>query len=228
MRFFSDFKRTYFRGGFLKRDIVLKNSSLISYSNLPTNYVDPKFLAPRKIDNRDMCLLSDNQGDTPFCAAYSTAGYIEFQNWKILHYPVQTDAKLIYKKAKELEKNDDDGTSFDFTVQAVNELNLFKGKFKYIYPRILDVKFAIHQYGVCLGAFIITDEWNYVSTKTGLISKISNHNILGSHGVLISGYDNNGIYIQNSWGDSWGVHGFAILSWEQFSIQFMNGVVIEP
>lgn len=39
-------------------------------------------------------------------------------------------------------------------------------------------------------------------------------NLLGYHEVLVVGYDPRGVRIQNSWGTSWGDHGFADLSWD--------------
>lgn len=219
LNLFSEFKKTNFKGGFFKFNLNLLYTD--------PREVDLKFRAPRKIDNRDMCLLTDNQGDSPYCAAYSTAGYIEFQNWKTLHYPSQIDSVQIYKKAKELENNNADGTSFEYTVDAANKLNLIKGKFSIVKSEVLSIKFAIHQFGVCLAGFLITDEWNYVSKKSGIISKNSKPQILAGHAVILTGYDDTGVYIQNSWGDSWGVHGFAILSWDQCIDQLLYGAVIE-
>ena len=36
---------------------------------------------------------------------------------------------------------------------------------------------------------------------------------IGGHSVLALGYDSTGLLIQNSWGTSWGINGFARLSW---------------
>lgn len=55
------------------------------------------FVAPRKVDFRDMCLKTSDQGQTPHCTGYSTAGYIEVQNWRRKHYPEQIDGDSIYK-----------------------------------------------------------------------------------------------------------------------------------
>jgi hypothetical protein len=42
----------------------------------------------------------------------------------------------------------------------------------------------------------------------------------GYHGVFAVKYDANGLWIQNSWGTDWGLHGYAELSWA-----FVNGYV---
>ena len=216
------FKKTSFKAGFLNLNIQITLTSDNHYKAVD------KFIAPRKIDNRDMCLSSNSQGDTPYCAAYSTAGYIEYMNWKTKHYPEQIDAESIYKRAKELENNPYDGTTYDYVVKAVNELNLIKGKAKFLFNK-MDVQFAVHQYGVCMGAFNITDEWNSVHRSTGLIDNYGDRaQKLGGHGILICGFDKQGVYIQNSWGEDWGIYGFAILDWNHFAQQFQHGVIIEP
>jgi len=184
-----------------------------------------KFRAPRKIDNRDMCLASSNQGQTPHCAGYSTAGYIEFQNWKTLHYPEQVDGDAIYFAAKKIDDYNGDGTSLSSAMQGAINLGLIKGKKKYVPPTQNDIKFALHEFGVCVAGFMITNEWNYVDSK-GIIRNLGNKATdLGGHAVLLCGYDKKGVYIQNSWGEIWGLYGFALLSWEQVDKQLFSGMV---
>ena len=43
---------------------------------------------------------------------------------------------------------------------------------------------------------------------------VASSSLLGYHEVLIVGYDASGVRIQNSWGTSWGDHGFADLAWD--------------
>lgn len=220
MFWISKYKKTNFEAGSLIADpqpLVLSKAFCAS----------PQFVAPRRIDNRDMCLRSSNQGNTPHCAGYSTAGFIEFQNWKTKHYPEQVDGDLIYDEAKKLDGMPQvNGTILRCAGQGAINAKLTQGTIKQIPKTEIDVQFALHQYGVCVAGFMITDEWNLVEKNTGKISISKNPVQRGGHAVLLCGYDLEGIYIQNSWSEDWGIYGFAILSWKQFNEQIMDAMVI--
>ena len=214
-------KTKFEAGGLIPEEIPLGDPQIYK--------ANEKFRAPRKIDFRDMCLASSNQGQSPHCVGYATAGFIEVQNWRTKHYPEQVDGDAIYAEAKKLDGNPNaKGTWLTFGIQASINLGLIKGKERKILANREDVKFALHEYGVCISAFMINDDWNYVERKNGLIRNTPNSKQLGGHAVLLCGYDDTGVYIQNSWSEQWGIHGFAILSWEQFDKQFKNAMVIEP
>ena len=218
---FLNYKKTNFIGGGLrikKGPLVFKNAQ----------QVDSRFVAPRKRDNRDLCIMTSNQSDTPKCAAFSMAGYIEVRNWRIKHYPEQVEPSPIYNGAKQLDGDFNPGTSLDNAAMAALNLKLISGEISFIQNTVNDIKFAIHQNDVFVGGFMITNEWNSVNSKTGRISVLTEDKIivLGGHAVLVCGYDDDGIYIQNSWGPYWGLYGFAFLSWEQVFMQFSYGVVI--
>jgi len=213
-------KKTNFKGGYLHLDKPLSSSSV--------HVTHDKFIAPRKIDNRDMCIATSNQYHTPHCAGYATAGFIEFVNWKKYHFPKQVDGDAIYKEAKKTDPNKNEGTSLFHAAKAASRLGFISGSNKYINGSMNDVKFALHEFGMCIGGFAITDEWNSVDKKTGIIDEFGvKAKSLGGHAVLITGYDGVGVYIQNSWGSNWGIHGFAILRWRSFHKQFFNGMVFE-
>jgi len=221
MGWFSRYNKTNFEaGGCVLEDIPLGADVVLAAD---------KFLAPRKIDSRDMLLTSSNQGQTPHCVGYSTAGYCEFIHWKIQHYPEQIDGDAIYAEAKKLDGSPNiNGTWPKFGVEAAINLNLIKGKGKYIPSTRKDIQFALHQYGVCIAGLMITTEWNQVEKKTGMIIDLGNQAVKrGGHAILLCGYDDQGVYIQNSWGTEWGLYGFGMLRWSQFDKQFMNGMVIE-
>jgi len=222
MIFFNDNKRTNFLAGGLRPPRRLK----VAENTLVT---DPRFVAPRRIDHRDYCIQTSNQSQTPECAAYSTAGFIEVKNWMKNHYPEQVNPDPIYNEAKKLDDDNSPGTSLDNACQAAFNLKLITGSLNFVEDDINSIKFAIHTNLVMIGGLMITDEWNYVNTKTGLIPNYEDKaKQIGGHGILICGYDDNGIYIQNSWGSNWGLYGFAILSWAQVEKQFSYGVVIIP
>ena len=220
-------------------DIIMATSKSRNDS-LKSIKVPEKFLAPRKIDSRDMCLSSSNQGRLPHCGGYSTAGYIEYHNWRTKHFPEQVDGDLIYKEAKKVDGYDGDGTYLWAAIEGAMNAGLIEGNPVYLdhaFEEYLDdtsedviinmFKFALHQYGTVIAGFNITDEWDWVDKKTGKIRVFDDPEFRGGHAVLLCGYDSYGVYIQNSWGDSWGHHGFGCLSWEQFDRQAIDGMVIE-
>lgn len=219
---FSKYKKTNFQAGGLLEDpqpLVMEKAF----------FATPQFVAPRRIDNRDMCLRSSNQGQTPHCAGYSYAGYAEVYNWSIKHYPEQYDGDLIYAEAKKIDGMPNaNGTILRCAGQGAINAKVIKGVVKQVVKSQIDVQFAVHQYKTCVAGFMITDEWNLVEKNTGKISKSNNPITRGGHAVLICGYDLDGVYIQNSWSENWGIYGFAILSWEQFGKQIMDASIIVP
>ena len=216
---FWSYKKTNFAaGGLLPTRLVRCAGNTLKTSS--------KFVAPKKLDFRDMCLEPNDQGSTPHCAGYATAGYIEVQKWRINHYPEQIDGDAIYETAKKLDNNTEDGTTLESAANAAISMGLISGTPKLINAGVNDIKFAIHSYLACIAGFNITNEWNYVD-KNGSIRDLGNRaQFLGGHAVLICGYDSDGVYIQNSWGSSWGLYGFIHLSWKQYNHQFMYGLVI--
>ena len=224
---FLKYKKTNFKaGGLLLDDTPLAKAEM---DKLGIYKRAPKFIAPRRIDFRDMCLRSSNQGVSPHCAGYSTAGFIEVQNWRTKHYPEQVNGDAIYREAKKIDNFNGNGTYLWATVKAAANLGLTSGKGKGVGSNRQDIQFALHEFGVCLAGFIITSEWNSVDKKTGFIRDMAgNYETLGGHAVLLCGYDENGIYIQNSWGETWGLYGFAILRWAQYDRQISNAMVISP
>ena len=221
--FFSKYNRTNFSGG----GVIAYKTPLCAMEEAKVLESAPQFLAPSKIDNRDMCLASNNQGTTPKCVGYATAGYCEFQHWKTEHFPQQLDADAIYAKAKTIDGIPGiNGTYPWAAIKAAVSLGMIKGEGKTIQPTKLDIQFAIHQYGVCIGAFMITEDWNYVEKKTGIIRNTPDAKKRGGHGVLICGYNSDGVMLENSWGENWGNFGFAVLEWAMFERQIDSATVI--
>lgn len=222
MFWINKYKKTNFEAGFLLEDPQPLVTEKVFCAT-------PQFVAPRKIDSRDMCLRSNNQGQTPHCAGYATAGFIEVHHWLTKHYPEQVDGDLVYEEAKKLDGMPQvQGTILRCAGQGAINANLVKGTIKQIKKTEIDIQFALHTHRVAIAGFMITDEWNLVEKNTGKISVSKNPVNRGGHAVLLAGYDYDGVYIQNSWGESWGLYGFAILSWKQFADQLMDAMVIVP
>ena len=188
-----------------------------------------KFVAPRKIDYRDMLVVSSDQGQTCHCVGYACAGVAEFWHWRQKHYPKQFDGDAIYTEAKKIDKQPDiKGTWPRYGIRAAIDLGYISGE-----PILItvtgwdDIKFAMHRYGVIVAGFKINSNWNKIEKKTGIISTSKNPIPLGGHAVLLCGYDDIGVYIQNSWSDAWGISGFGILRWDAFMAEFMMAIAME-
>lgn len=217
---FLKYKKTNFVGGGLMMPRTLKVDRQMVVKS-------PQFVAPKKLDFRDMCIQTSDQGQFPKCAAYATAGNIEVLNWKKMHYPEQVNPDPIYAEAKRLDGNTNDGTSLDHAAQAAINLGLIKGEIQFIDTNIDSMKFAIHTNTTFIGGFMITDEWNRVNSETGEISNYGDcAKKLGGHAVLVVGHSDVGLYIQNSWSSEWGIYGFALIPWAQVGKQYMYGVVV--
>jgi len=219
MGLFGRYKKTDFKAG----------GCILEEIPFGADIVEPaeKFIAPRKIDYRDMLVTSSDQGQTSECVGYSTAGCCEFWFWKNKHYPKQFDGSAIYAEAKKLDGSPTvNGTWPKYGVQAAINLGFIAGESRYVTNTIDDIKFTLHEHGPFVGGFLITTDWNIVDKNTGLIKNSQDAISRGGHAVLCAGYDNSGLYIQNSWGDKYGIFGFCILGWEQVQKQFMNGIVI--
>jgi C1A family cysteine protease len=211
--------KTTFKAGGLRLDVPYAHHICLSAPS--------KFMAPRSLDFRDMCIATSDQGATSQCAGYATAGMLEVQNWKRDHYPEQVSGTDIYNTAKKLDSLQGEGTTLFAAAKAAQVLGLTKGEYYEVRNTRNDLKFVIHQNCVCSCGFKITDEWNYAASNGTIPDWKDKATTIGGHAVLCCGYNQHGVYIQNSWGSKWGLYGFGFLSWPQFDRQFISGVVIK-
>lgn len=183
---------------------------------------------PLKIDNRQLASVTDNQGQTPHCAAYSICNWAEAILWKRTGKLINLNADQVYAKAKELDGSpNSDGTWLEYAIKAAVQLGGFQTsgmKVKFFHNEgtqatVETLKFLIHKYDFLHAGFEINSGWYQATQADPIIKKAST--TLGGHAVLLVGYDQVGAYIQNSWGKGWGAKGFAILPWSQVLDQLM-------
>lgn len=72
---------------------------------------------------------------------------------------------------------------------------------------------AIAEVGVLFATSNVHQGWNEPGAD-GLIEH--SDTLIGAHAFAIVGYDKNGLWIQNSWGDGWGHEGFACISYDDW------------
>ena len=191
------------------------------------------FTAPaaRAVPLSVMCLSSatrtEDQGSTPMCAAYSASSMAENLLWrKSGTLPRDIGPEGLYRRAKTIDGDPfGSGTTLTAVCNALLDAKVFDENICSVRTILspFDVKAAVHRYGCCLLGLNITNEWYRGNTE--IESTVAT--FVGGHAVQCVGYDKDGCWVQNSWGEKWGDHGFAHILWPAFNRQFMYGAFIE-
>ena len=188
---------------------------------------------PLKIDNRQIAAPTDQQGNKPHCAGYSICNWAEAVLWKRTGKLYNLDADQVYAKAKQIDGDiNGDGTYLECAIKAAIQLGGFETnsmKIGFVYNNkdqntIETIKMLIHKYDFVHCGLNINEGWYDCNSKNYTIKSYGRD--LGGHAILLCGYDSVGVYIQNSWGKSWGANGFCILPWDEFLKEFMYGCFI--
>lgn len=190
---------------------------------------------PKAVDNRFYCTPIEDQGNKPWCAAYTAAAFAENVLWRRTGRISQIEPDWIYAYAKQHDGDPNgDGTTLDQVLEALRYQRTFDPKVckvrmvghGFLGTDEQDVKATIHRFGCFLGGFNITDEW-YDLTKKGITNVTGRKGqTLGGHAVLVVGYNEAGVWIENSWGEDWGEKGFGFIEWPAFRKQFLYGTVL--
>lgn len=214
---------------YLVGDLLLPKN----YDELPTfSASKSKFVTPNTIDLRDYCLETRNQGNKPWCAAYSAAGMASNILWRKNDVPQEIEVSSLYAYAKKVDGSPGtNGTTLTAVLEALLNQNYFDDKICSV--KVLreteDVRYAIHKFGCCLLGMMVTDEWYKCNRNKSTIlgSQDGKYSNLGGHAVLGCGYNRDGVIIQNSWGKDWGDYGFALITWKEFIREFSYGAVLD-
>lgn len=177
---------------------------------------------PLKIDNRQLASVTDQQGTTPHCAAYSICNLCEAIIWKRTGKLINLNADQVYAHAKLIDGDEDqEGTYLECAIKAAMKLGGFQSQ---IDIGMMDndrtdrtvekIKYLIHKYDFIHCGFQIKSNWSECNMENPIIDNTGYN--MGGHAVLVVGYDQDGVYIQNSWGKEWGASGFGILKWNDF------------
>lgn len=215
------------------------NDHPAGFLKVPSNLVDlpmfrasnHMFIAPRTIDMRDYCTKTEDQGTRPMCAAYSATSMVENILWRKNDYPENINPREVYAYAKTVDGSPNvDGTTLNAALQFFITKKYFsdKSQIQMIYgaDSIDKIKYAIHKFGCVHLGFNITSEWYDINKNNTSIKNKANFRSFGGHAVLGCGYNDDGLFIQNSWGENWGSYGFALITWDAVKDQFVYGAVI--
>lgn len=118
-----------------------------------------------------------------------------------------------------------EGKPGNLTVEAAKDArNNTLGAYYRLGTRISDVHAALNEAGVIYCSAEVHAGWERPSKRTGIIpmSDIS----LGGHAFAIIGYDKRGFWVQNSWGQSWGLRGRAIWTYEDWQQNITDAWVL--
>lgn len=201
-----------------RNDSILHGDYYKSSSNVD---VPETGVYPLKIDNRQLCSPTDWQGDKPYCVGYSCAQLLEAYIWKYTGVLKNLDAAQIYAKAKERDgMMNVGGTYVDLGLRCAMQIcgeSLIKDWFMVKTTRMKTegvLKRIIHMNDLAIAGVRITEDWYDVNNDNFIIK--GGEESIGGHAVLICGYDQMGVYVQNHWGRGWGAKGFAILPWHLY------------
>lgn len=91
--------------------------------------------------------------------------------------------------------------------------------------RISDYHAAMNEVGAILCSATLHDGWRKPGPETGHIA--IGGKTLGGHAFAIVGYDRDGFWIQNSWGEDWGREGTALWTYEDWQLNVRDAWVFQ-
>ena len=80
---------------------------------------------------------------------------------------------------------------------------------------VVDMQSAIKEVGAIYCSAMIQKGW-WLDTESSLPIIEHTPDKIGGHAFAIVGYNRDGFIIQNSWGDTWGYNGFAVLTYKEW------------
>jgi len=158
-----------------------------------------------------------NQGSRPICVPCSISAYINWsKNLETGDNKKDNNVNLneIYKSRS---NDDDNGMSFKDAFKFLRHegVNTSSGIYKIKrYAKIgsiLALKQALIANGPCVGGLPV-----YCTYNCEFWYKIPRESFKGGHAVSIVGYNENGIIIRNSWGESYCDDGYAVIPYDEF------------
>ncbi|MBX7156449.1 MAG: C1 family peptidase [Bacteriodetes bacterium] len=100
---------------------------------------------------------------------------------------------------------------------AMNSLNQPLGAYYRIKSSdIVAMHCALTEVGILYATADVHTGWENVDKSKGIIPYQSSNAIVGGHAFAIVGYTREGFWIQNSWGNTWGKNGYALISYDDW------------
>lgn len=185
------------------------------------------------------------------CTGFALAAAINF-TYKKMGEPIRVSARMLYEMAKRNDEwpgEDYDGSSLrgvihgwknmgvcqedawkytardkDLTIERAKlARNHTIGAYYRLKPNKTDFHAALNETGVIIVSANVHKGWD--NPSKGIIKKYKKTN--GGHAFAIVGYNEQGFWIQNSWGPSWGDNGLALWTYEDWIENFMDAWVFQ-
>lgn len=115
---------------------------------------------------------------------------------------------------------DDDDLNIDRAISARSQT---LGAYYRLKPRLSDFHAALNETGVIYISAQVHAGWN--APVKGVI--VQSGAPIGGHAFAAVGYNEEGFWVQNSWGDSWGDHGLAIWKYEDWIETLVDAWVVQ-
>ena len=120
------------------------------------------------------------------------------------------------------DRKQNTGWSIDAAKDARNHT---VGAYYRLGNRISDYHAALNEVGAILCSATLHDGWKKPDPGTGHIAL---HRVsLGGHAFAVVGYDSDGFWVQNSWGDKWGNDGTALWTYEDWQLNVQDAWVFQ-
>ncbi|MGH8873377.1 MAG: C1 family peptidase, partial [Acidimicrobiia bacterium] len=75
---------------------------------------------------------------------------------------------------------------------------------------------ALNEVEILYATGVVHEHWQEPAADGTIRPRTKETKTLGGHAFAVVGYDHRGFWIQNSWGDDWGLDGFALLTYEDW------------
>lgn len=113
---------------------------------------------------------------------------------------------------------------FEMTLDIANDASSHRlGAYYRLEREISDFHAALNEVGVVFVSAQIHEGWN---DKQGHEITLS-HDAIGGHAFAIVGYNDEGFWIQNSWGSDWKKSGLALWRYDDWALNIMDAWVVQ-
>lgn len=186
---------------------------------------DEKIELPERYSYRAYLPEVLDQGSESICVPCTVSAYL---NWKEnLKNGVTKDNKIALYDIYNSKTNDGEGMTYKDAFSYLKKKGV-KSKYGNLkinaYGKvnsILALKYAIVMNGPCCGALPVYSEYDDFWIKR------PGDRFLGGHAISIIGYDEDGFFIRNSWGNNFGDEGYTYIKNDEMNAMMEIWTIID-
>ncbi|WP_346837089.1 C1 family peptidase [Microbulbifer sp. SAOS-129_SWC] len=223
--------------------------------DLRDRYYEPRLapLQPAMDPPGDLTIL--DQGNDGACTGFGLAAVIN-RLYQLQNHPLKVSPWMLYHMARRYDEwagEDYSGSSCRGAIKGWqnsgvcldelygnNEAGLLGfeqledaksrtiGAYYRIHPQITDMHSAINETGIIYVSAAVHAGWQaLVPYKDGQFTIERSDSTIGGHAFAIVGYNEDGFWVQNSWGEDWGHKGIALWRYEDWLESVYDAWVIQ-